>query len=446
MATLSLSPPSARQTHRALPVLGSTFEWVKDPKAFSLRLYERYGPVVNVNYFFKDVVFLLGIEANERVLMARDQEFSSRSGWAQVARLFSGGLMLQDFDSHLRNRRVIQRAFTHKNLTNYLSSLRLIVEDRVGHWRDVASIQAYQQIKVVMLQTAASTFLGIKEPAECERLNAELITMLKAAVSVAQLDVPGTQFWRGMKSRRFLKSHLGAQVEARRRAGGTDLFSELCVESQAEDSSLTNEDVVEHMIFLLMAAHDTTASLLSSLAMKLAENPLWQEQVREELAALPDDYGLADLERCPITEAVVNETLRLHPPVPDIPRMTTKEVEVLGHVLPEGTRIVISPGFTHHYAGYWKDPFTFDPGRFLNGAEAIKSRYQWLPFGAGVHKCIGLHFSYMQSKIFLRALLKRFSLAPISNSSTDWISIPFPHPRQSVGLLPIGLAGARRAA
>ncbi|HEX8584249.1 MAG TPA: cytochrome P450 [Allosphingosinicella sp.] len=438
MATSSPLRVEGRQSHHGLPVLGSTFEWVKDPKAFSLRLYERYGPVVNVNYFFKDVVFLLGIEANERVLMSRDQEFSNRNGWAQVARLFAGGLMLQDFDAHLRNRRVIQRAFTHKNLTNYLTSLRTIVEQQVSGWSGDISIKAYQQIKVVMLQTAASTFLGISDPAEIRRLNAELISMLKAAVAVAQVNIPGTQFSRGMKSRKYLKSHLGAQVADRRRTGGTDLFSELCVESQAEDSSLSDEDVVEHMIFLVMAAHDTTASLLSSLTMKLAENPEWQERVRDELCGIPDRYGLADLEHAPLTEAVVNETLRLHPPVPDIPRMMMKDAEVMGHFLPKGTRIVISPGFTHHYSGYWKDPFAFDPGRFLEGAKAITSRFQWLPFGAGVHKCIGLHFSYMQSKIFLRALLQRYRVVPTVGGATEWISIPFPHPRQSVGLRPRG--------
>lgn len=437
MSTAQLARPPRRSGPAGLPVLGSTFDWLKDPKAFSLRLYEQYGPVVDVNYFFKDVVFLLGVEANERVLMSRDKEFSNQKGWAQVSRLFAGGLMLLDFDTHLLNRRVIQRAFTHNNLSNYLTSLRDIVEQQLSRWHGVLDIQAYQQIKVVMLQTAASTFLGIEDETECRQMNAELISMLKAAVAVLQLDIPGTAFWRGMRSRAFLQQHLGAKVEERRRRGGDDLFTQLCIESLADDSTMSNEEVVAHMVFLVMAAHDTTASLLSSLTARLAENPDWQQRVREELGALPDDYGIRDVENAPVTEAVVNETLRMHPPVPDIPRMTTKEVEVLGHVLPEGTRIVISPGFTHHYAGYWKEPFRFDPGRFLGEQKPMESRYQWLPFGAGAHKCIGLHFSYIQSKVFLRALLRRFSVLPATPEKTEWFHIPFPHPKQSFRLVPL---------
>lgn len=435
MSMVQSARPLRRNGPPGLPVLGSTFDWIKDPKAFSLQLFERYGPVVDVNYFFKDVVFLLGVEANERVLMSRDQEFSNQKGWAQVQRLFSGGLMLMDFDHHLLNRRVIQRAFTHNNLSNYLTSLRDIVEQQISRWHGVMDIQAYQQIKVVMLQTAASTFLGIKDETECKRMNGALISMLQAAVAVLQLNIPGTSFGRGMRSRELLMQHLGHMVEERRRIGGEDLFTQLCIESTASDSTMNNEDVVAHMIFLVMAAHDTTASLLSSLTAKLAEHPEWQQKVHEELAGLPDDYDIRDVESAPITEAVVNETLRMHPPVPDIPRMTTKEVEVLGHVLPKDTRIVISPGFTHYYSGYWKEPYRFDPQRFLS-SKPMESKYQWLPFGGGSHKCIGLHFSYIQSKIFLRALLRRFTVMPVTNEKTEWFSIPFPHPKQSFRLVP----------
>lgn len=442
MATLAIAQSADRPSHRGLPVVGSTFDWIKNPTRFNLGLYERHGPVVNVNYFFKDVVFLLGAEANERVLMARDEEFSNEKGWAQISRLFAGGLMLRDFDKHLADRRIIQRAFTTANLSRYLHSLRTILEKRTPDLPASLGIQAYQQIKQIMLHTASATFLGLEDREESVRMNGRMIAMLKAAVAVSQANIPGTAFWRGMNARSYLKRRLAREVMARKSSSADDLFTQLCVQSIAEDADMSDEDVVEHIIFMVMAAHDTTASMLSSLTMELALNPLWQSRVRAEMLALPENYELSDLQDMKVTEAVIDETLRLHAPVPDIPRMTTKDTEVLGHLLAKGTRIVISPCFTHHFDGYWQRPFTFDPDRFLSGERTRDSRFHWLPFGSGVHKCIGLHFTYMESKIFLRALLKSFTLHPGGDGVPEWRHIPFPHPKTNLRLEPIN--GATR--
>jgi cytochrome P450 len=436
MATLAMPQVTTRPTHRGAPIVGSTFEWIRNPTLFNLGLYERYGPVVNVNYFFKDVVFLLGAEANERVLMARDDEFSNAKGWAQVSRLFAGGLMLLDFDKHLADRRIIQRAFSPANLARYLHSLRAILDEHTLRLPSRLGIRGYQQLKQIMVHSASATFLGLDDREESLRMNDRMIAMLEAAVAVSQVNFPGTTFARGMKARDYLKRRLASHVLARKSSSADDLFTQLCLQSTAADSDMSEEDVVEHIIFIIMAAHDTTASMLSSLTMELALNPQWQTRVRDELLSLPDAYGLDDLQGLKITEAVIDETLRRHPPVPDIPRMTTKETEVLGYTLPKDTRLVISPCFTHHFEGYWDRPFTFDPDRFLSGGRTRESRMHWLPFGSGVHKCMGLHFTYLESKIFLRALLKSFTLHPASEKRPEWQHVPFPHPKADLWLEP----------
>src|SRR4051794_34218612 len=95
MNDFSLNRPIKRNGPNGFPLIGSTLTWMKNPTAFALQLYEQYGPIVDVNICFKNVVYLLGVEANERVLIDRNQAFSNQRGWFLLSRLFAGGLMLQ---------------------------------------------------------------------------------------------------------------------------------------------------------------------------------------------------------------------------------------------------------------------------------------------------------------------------------------------------------------
>ena len=170
------------------------------------------------------------------------------------------------------------------------------------------------------------------------------------------------------------------------------------------------------MIFLMMAAHDTTTSTLTSMTYELARHPEWQERVRAESLALGKTYADADdVEKLHSLTWVMRETLRRYPPLPVIPRVATRAFEWAGYTIPAGAMVVISPIHTHHMSEWWTEPFRFDPERFAPGrAEDERHSHSWIPFGGGPHVCLGKRFAEIQMRSVMHQLLcrYRFRVAP----------------------------------
>jgi cytochrome P450 len=198
------------------------------------------------------------------------------------------------------------------------------------------------------------------------------------------------------------------------------------------------------MSFLMMAAHDTLTSSLTSFIAALAANPKWQDRLRDEVTAL----GLArdapttfdNLEAMPLAEMAFKEAMRMKPPVPSIPRRATRDFSFGGYSVPTGTLVAVNPLFTHHMPQIWPDPETFDPLRFTDEAQRARHRFAWVPYGGGAHMCLGLHFAYMQAKCFARHFLQNLSVSLQPGAVPDWQMWPIPKPKDGlrVTLSPVG--------
>jgi cytochrome P450 len=163
------------------------------------------------------------------------------------------------------------------------------------------------------------------------------------------------------------------------------------------------------MVFLMMAAHDTTTSTLTSMTYELARHPHWQERLRDESRALgKGQIDFDDVEKLEGLTWVMKETLRRYPPLPVIPRVALQDFEWAGFTVKAGTMVVASPIHTHHMAEWWPEPQRFDPERFTpTRAEDEKHTHSWVPFGGGAHLCIGYRFAEVQVKAIMHQLLLR---------------------------------------
>ncbi|WP_040742098.1 cytochrome P450, partial [Nocardia tenerifensis] len=216
---------------------------------------------------------------------------------------------------------------------------------------------------------------------------------------------------RGRRGRRVLAEYFRRELPAKRAGDGADLFSVLCHAETDEGHAFSDDEVIEHMIFVMMAAHDTSTIAASMLAYELARQPRWQERLRAESRALGKatlDYG--DLDRLPGLDLAFKEVLRLHSPVAQQVRETTRDTDILGYYVPKGTLIMIGAYPMMRTEDYWRDPDVFDPERFAADRREDKShRLAWAPFGGGAHKCIGLYFGGMTVKAVLHQMLLRYS-------------------------------------
>jgi cytochrome P450 len=419
------------------PLVGNTLKQLADPIAFTNRMVETHGTVFRNKSFGGRGVIMVGPEANELVLFDRDKIFSSEQGWGPVLNLlFPRGLMLMDFEKHRADRRTLSVAFKPEPMKHYATALNEGIAARIPEWsgRDFAF---YPAIKKLTLDLAATSFLGIPWGPDADRINKAFVDMVQASVGVIRRPLPFTAMGRGVAGRKFLVDYFTPMVPVRRESDGQDVFTQFCQAKDEQGEYLPVDAIVDHMNFLMMAAHDTITSSVTSMIWLLAKNPEWQERLREEMLAVsPAGQGLTydQLGSLPLTEMAFKESLRMIPPVPALPRRALKDFKFKGFHIPAGTGVGINPAYTHFMPEYWPEPEKFDPMRFTPEAVRDRHKYAWVPFGGGAHMCLGLHFAYMQAKLFLHHVLttNRVTIAP--GYEPVWQMWPIPQPKDGLNV------------
>ena len=244
---------------------------------------------------------------------------------------------------------------------------------------------------------------------------------------------------RGVKGRERIVTYFSRAIPLRREHGGEDLFSHLCRATDDDGALLSTQDVVDHISFLMLAAHDTLTSSLTSLIGELAANPQWQNRLRGEVMALDlraDEATTFDkLEAMPLSEMAFKEAMRMKPPVPSIPRRATRDFSFRGYAIPAGTLVSANPLFTCRMPISRPIPQTFDPLRFTDEAQRARHRFAWVPFGGGAHMCLGLHFAYMQAKCFARHFLQNLSVSLEPGYTPQWQMWPIPKPKDGLRII-----------
>nr|WP_217908014.1 cytochrome P450 [Parasphingorhabdus flavimaris] len=420
-----------------IPIFGTTLKVIKDPIGFGKYMFDRYGSVYRTYSFGKQNVMLLGADATEMVMFNKDKIFSSEQGWGPVLNnLFPRGLMLMDFERHRADRKALSVAFKPGPMKHHCQVLGTGILERVAEWGDT-EFEFYPAIKSLSLDTAASAILGIPWGPEADKINKAFVDEVQASIGIARKPIPFTKMWKGVKAREYLLEYFTPQVKERRAKGGEDIFTQICLATHENGELLTEDEVVDHMNFLMMAAHDTITSSATSMVYLLARNPEWQDRLREEcLSVAPAGTVLTmeQLGKLNLTEMAFKESLRLIPPVPSIPRRALKEFTFRNYRIPAGTNVGISPQFVHKMEKHWPDPEKFDPLRFTPENSVGRHKYAWVPFGGGAHMCLGLHFAYMQIKILMHAMLtqNRIVLQGGDDHEPEWQAFPIPQPKDGL--------------
>jgi cytochrome P450 len=425
-----------------LPWIGDLWALTRDARGLCRRMVARHGANFRLQILGAPMLVIGQPELIREVLLDREHEYSNRIGWkVAIGELFAGGLMLRDFEEHREHRLIMQTAFRPQALAGYLERLNTIVSRRIAHWD--GRIDAYSSIKQLTLDVAAEVFLGISLGEEARSVNRAFIDMVAASVAVVRREVPGLGFHRGMRARRSLRRYFTQLIPERRRSGGTDLLSQLCQASTEEGLKFTDDEIVDHIIFLMMAAHDTTASSLTTMLWALAQYPIWQTRLASAMRARTEpslDWTMreefADFDLC------FQEVLRVYPPVAFLGRRVTRDTHLGPLRLPRNTSVSPAALVAHFLPEYWSEPERFDPERFsAERAEHRKHSHCYLPFGGGTHTCIGMGFARLQVRAIVYQLLRKFDLQLPPNFRLDMQAVPIAKPRG--GRLPLTLMAAK---
>lgn len=399
---------------QGLPLIGHTLESLVDPLAVTMGRFEKYGPVSwSGSVAGMRTVALVGPDAIEAVWMNRDKAFSSEQGWEPIiGPFFRRGIMLLDFDEHMHHRRILQQAFTRPRLLAYLDMINPHISSTLSSWQVGPGFRMYSETKDMLLSLATKVFMGGSlDQASAAELQEAFEAAVRGGQAIIRKDVGKWTWARGLRGRERLQEYFRTEMAGRRAANdGDDLFSVLCRAESEDGHTFSDEDIVNHMIFAMMAAHDTSTIALSMMTYFLGRHPEWQERLRAESLALGKpmlDYD--DLDALPSLDLAFKETLRINAPVGMSFRKALRDTEILGQFIPAGTEVMIHTWASMLREEWWPNPHVWDPERFSPERREDKvHRFAWAPFGGGAHKCIGLYFAGMEVKAAMHQMLQRF--------------------------------------
>lgn len=424
---------------KGLPVLGHSLKFMKNCNQLYDEMHGRYGAVYFNHYLGTRAINLLSPDGNEFVLLDRDKNFSSKLAWNMPLKaLFPNGLMLRDGDEHRLHRRLMGAPFKASALSEYVDTMNPNIASSVADWGQQKDFLFYPAIKQLTLDLAANIFLGEELSSEADSINKAFVDLVEASMVIVRYPMLGNKYQRGLAGRKLLEDYFGSRIESKRNSTSGDMFAEICRAESDDGIRFSNQDIIDHIIFLMMAAHDTTTSAISSVCFALAKNPEWQQRVRDEILAI--DKSSLSYEEMPNFETaglVLKEALRLYPPLPMIPRTAIRDCEFQGFQIKKGDHVHVSPYFTQRSTEIWSNPNSFDPERFSKErAEDRIHKHAWIPFGGGAHKCLGLKFAELQIKLVLFHLLKEYEIGVEANYEMPYRPAPIGKPSD---LLPLKL-------
>ena len=407
-------------------LFGHSIKFNNDALSLVKNLQNKYGDIFEISILHKRVTMFMTPSATKHIYLDGEDNFSSRHGWEfSLGKTFENGLMLRDFDDHRFHRGLLQDSFRRDALANYLQIVQPLLDTWIEELQENQSFNLYATMKELMFKISLELFFDEIDNSRQKELEKLFTDAIKSATSVVRTPLPFTKLRKGLKARRSLLRYFESKAENVDIESNT-LFAEL-VKTNKHEGGLSNYEIAEHMIFLLLAAHDTTTSTLTTAIHHLSTDKNFYQELKKEAneISLTD---ISELKNGVKGESLFSEAMRMYPPVPFSLRYVMRDTVVENYKLDAGTYVAIGPLVLHNDERYWENPQECDPNRFLNADETNEA---YFPFSGGAHTCIG--------KFFASYLFKNVIYKLVSNietiSSTEPLKInpaPIPFPRKDV--------------
>jgi cytochrome P450 len=401
--------------------LRRTHAFQRDTLRMLLGYYERFGPIFTFRSLHRPIVAMIGPEANHFVTVSGASNFSWRQGMfgEQLTPLIGDGLITTDWEYHDRARRIMMPAFHRRRMDAAVAVMAEEAELALEGWTGGRSIDLYAWIRELAMSIAMRALVGL-DPRdggigrEGALLFEDALSYYDAEIWKTLLRGPGTPWARMQAARRGLDRIIYAEIEHRRARGesGADVLSMLLDAEDEDGEGFTATELRDQLMHLLFGGHDTSSSTVSFLFYELARNPSVLSRL---LAELDQTLGgrpptVADLvESLPYLQTVIDETLRLYPPVWFGPRRAVSSFSFGGYTVPAGTHIIHSAWVSHHLPDVFPNPEAFIPERFVPEAKAARRPGAYIPFGAGSRICIGKRFGQLVVGAVAATVLQRFT-------------------------------------
>jgi cytochrome P450 len=392
------------------PALAQTAHWLLAPLDFMDACARRYGDAFSVNFLgFQSPMVMISDPEAIRALYAQPEQLMP-PGRTLALRPIMGAqsLLLLEGDAHLQRRRLMLAPFHGERLRGFEDEMREIAAAEVSRWPAGVELELLARTRAITLEVILRLVFGVTDRSRLERLRALLPKLLDGVSSIAvsfrvllarSLGRPDPLDGFAALTRE-IDEVLMEDIAARRSGGtaGTDVLSLLLGARFEDGGPMSDRELRDQLVTLLLAGHETTATALAWTFDLLAHEPIALAELTAEVRGGDGDSYL---------RAVISESLRLRPVVPMAGRRLAGELRSGELVLAAGTDVTPAIWLTHTREDLYPQPHAFRPQRFLGEAPAT---YSWIPFGGGVRRCLGAAFAELEMRVVIASVLERFDL------------------------------------
>jgi cytochrome P450 len=417
-----------------------------DNLAMALDIANKYGDVAQIQLGNFPMYMLCNPELVHEMLVEKPEKFHKSEMLHRALEFAGNGLVTNEGDSWKRQRKLAQPAFHHKRIEGYAQMMVAQTCTTLESWGSGRPIGIFHEMMKTTLQIVAQSLFSTDVSDQVERLGELSATLLEGAndrltiVPFLADKLPTPKHRREALALRDLHALIDSMIQARHRQNNDtgDLLSMLLnARDEATGEPMSDQQLRDEIITLILAGHETTAVALTWAWYLIAQHPEVEAKLRTELAPFARAaLSLGDLSRLPYTEMVIKETMRLYPPAGGVMRSPIEDVKIGEYVFPKGSTIAVSSYVMHRSAQNFPNPESFSPERFSPEHEAEIPRYAYLPFGAGPRICIGNMFAMLEARLILATVLQHYTLALVPGQRIVPKQLFTTRPNQEIYMLP----------
>lgn len=414
-----------------LPLIGDTLNFFRDPN-FGQKRHAQYGPIFKTRLLGSPTLFVKGAEVNQFVLTHENTYFEVSWPPSTKALLGNLSLALQTGGVHQNRRKLLAQAFMPRALSGYIESMQVITRDYAEKWAKLETLTWYPELRNYTFDVACKLLVGFDNGAQTEL--GHLFETWCGGLFSLPISLPWTRFGQAKRARTQLMVLLEEIIRQRQQTTdlGNDALSLLIQAKDEDGNSLGIDELKDQVLLLLFAGHETLTSAVASFCLLVAQHPQVLAALRDEQTAMGLDSPLTleSLKQMTYLEQVLQEVLRLIPPVGGGFRKVLKTCELNGYQIPAGWTVLYEINQTHLNPEDYSAPADFQPERFQKGAQPNK--YSYVPFGGGIRECLGKEFARLEMKLFAVHLLRYYSWELLPDQDLSMVVVPTPHPRDNL--------------
>jgi len=421
-ANSSLRPPGPRR-----PMLGALISPGRDPLQLFTRFAATYGDVVHFRLGSERVFFINHPQHIRDVLVTHQRNFTKSRGLERAKKLLGEGLLTSEGAAHLRQRRLLQPAFHRDRIAAYADVMVEHADRLQSRWRDGGTLDVSKEMMRVTLSIVGKTLFDTDVESKADHVGVAVTEVLETfwfnllpfQGLIDRLPIPVLRRARAARAR---LDELIYSMIAERRANDADRGDLLSMLIAAQDDEadggrgLTDLQVRDEAMTLLLAGHETTANALSWTWYLLSQSPEVEAQLHAEIDRVLDGRrpALADVPRLSAVERVVAESMRLYPPAWMVGRRAIAEYAIGEYTVPPRAMLVMSPYVIQRDVRFFNEPERFLPDRWTPEFKAALPKFAYFPFGGGARQCIGEQFAWMELVLVVATIAQRwrFALVP----------------------------------